>query len=41
MAQANDIEVMTIKKEVVTDAFIDTMEKYRKQPAKASAGKYF
>jgi len=41
MAQANDIEVMTIKKEVVTDTFIDTMEQYRKQPGKASAGKHF
>jgi len=39
MAQANNIEVVTIKKEVVTDTFIDTMEKYKKQPGKASPGK--
>ena len=39
MAQANDIEIVNLKKEVVTDTLIDNMDKYKKQPGKASAGK--
>jgi len=38
MAQANDIEVVNLKKESVTDTFIETMESYKKRPNKASAG---
>jgi len=39
MAQANDIEILNIKKEVVTDEFIENMDKYKKQSGKTSAGK--
>ena len=41
MAQANDIEILNLKKEVVTDEFIENMDKYKKQSGKTSAGKIF